>query len=97
MMEFISKLHTFEFALGVLSLIGSYIIILSFILLKELRRHPYSLVFFLSVSDFIFVLVVVLKQGLQDPICIADPNTFCVGTFVVRFIIIVACFYFGCS
>ena len=39
-----------------LSLIGSGTIILSYLLVKELRRFPFSLVLFLSICDFLFSL-----------------------------------------
>ena len=39
---------------GGLSLLGSGTIIFSYLAVRELRRFPFSLVFFLSVCDFFF-------------------------------------------
>ena len=39
---------------SILSIIGSGTIILSYFLVKELRRFPFSLILFLSICDFFF-------------------------------------------
>eukprot|EP01101_Sappina_pedata_P006844 TRINITY_DN3505_c0_g1_i1.p1 TRINITY_DN3505_c0_g1~~TRINITY_DN3505_c0_g1_i1.p1 ORF type:complete len:573 (+),score=196.61 TRINITY_DN3505_c0_g1_i1:55-1773(+) len=55
------------YAIGsVLSLIGSSTILISFILVRELRHHPYSLVFFISLCDFFFALKFLMLGILQD-------------------------------
>jgi len=82
-----TPLQDFEFALGILSMAGSYFIVMSFLVLKEIRRHPFSLVFFLSICDLLFVLIIVLKEALNTDLCLTPhgPGGFCVGTFLVRY------------
>eukprot|EP01102_Stenamoeba_stenopodia_P011095 TRINITY_DN3394_c0_g1_i1.p1 TRINITY_DN3394_c0_g1~~TRINITY_DN3394_c0_g1_i1.p1 ORF type:complete len:775 (-),score=152.04 TRINITY_DN3394_c0_g1_i1:402-2726(-) len=50
-----------------LSLLGSGIIIVSYIFIRQLRRFPYNLVFFLSLSDFFFTLRYILLLENADP------------------------------
>ena len=49
--EVVELLYFFS---SILSLLGSGTIILSYFMVKELRRFPFGLVFFLSVCDFFF-------------------------------------------
>lgn len=39
---------------GLLSVFGSFLILLTFALIRSIRRHPHNLIFFLALSDFLF-------------------------------------------
>jgi len=51
-------------SLATLSGVGSFLIILSYILVKNLRKHPYSMILWLSVSD----MCLALKFGITSVI-----------------------------
>lgn len=59
-----------------LSIIGSGLIIVSYIFIKDLRRFPYTIVFFLSLCDFFFSLKFFISAVYMDNI--ADiPDALC--------------------
>lgn len=50
------SIHRTEGALAAISMISSFLIIITYLLMKSLRRFPTNLVFYLSVCDFVFSL-----------------------------------------
>ncbi|KYQ93372.1 G-protein-coupled receptor family protein [Tieghemostelium lacteum] len=53
-------------SLAFMSLLGALFVIVSFVVTKELRKHPTSMVFFLSICDALFSLKFVITSVLPD-------------------------------
>jgi len=75
-------------SLACLSLVGSGMIILSFFMMKALRQHPISLVFWLSVCDFMFSLKFAITAVLPDSATQIEDSTFCLITALMGQVIL---------
>lgn len=69
-----TAMFTLYFIASTLSLIGSGLIILSYIFIKDLRRFPYTIVFFLSLCDFFFSLKFFISAVYLDNIYDIPPG-----------------------
>jgi hypothetical protein len=68
---------------GAISAISSLIIVISYLLLPKLRRHPTSLIFWLSVCDFIlsvrYTLTSVIPNSRSVDFVISAPSLIMLG------------------
>lgn len=67
-------------SLAGLSMMGSFLIIMTAFLFRQLRTHPYSLVMWLSICDFFFSLKYVVIAILPHSATINSNWTFCKTT-----------------
>lgn len=76
------ELYRVEGSLAFLSLVGSFLIILSAMFVKELRQHPTNLVLLLSICDFMFALKFAITSILPNSISYQDITAYCIGQAV---------------
>jgi hypothetical protein len=60
-----------------ISAFGSLLILITFLAFRETRRHPYTLVFWLSVCDFLFSIKYIVTAVIPDSEKIQDDYEGC--------------------
>jgi len=70
-------LYRLEGSFALLSLLGSFLIILSALFVRQLRQHPANYVVFMSICDFIFALKFAVTAVAPDSESLQDDDLYC--------------------
>jgi hypothetical protein len=80
--------QTLRYSFSSLSILGSLVIIITFIILKQQRRHPHSLVFFMAISDLLYSILNVAQEALGE----VYPNPSDTVEVIYFFVTIAVCY-----
>eukprot|EP01117_Protostelium_nocturnum_P017721 TRINITY_DN7267_c0_g1_i1.p1 TRINITY_DN7267_c0_g1~~TRINITY_DN7267_c0_g1_i1.p1 ORF type:complete len:714 (+),score=239.10 TRINITY_DN7267_c0_g1_i1:119-2260(+) len=72
-----SEFYRTQGILAAFSLLAAFLIIITYLMVKEVRRHPTNLVFWLSVSDFMFAFKFVLTSVLPGSSALQENHSIC--------------------